>query len=183
MKVKIEETFTYGGDEYKQGETADLPEAVAESSIEKGYAIKMEEIPEVKPSKDKDVEARTKSVEEIAEELKGRLDEPPEVPEKWNPSLEEAPDPEEYPELVGKVELIGTSSEYDTKFANVRPLDGGKLRSLFAHRSLSRLFSSLKEGDILAVSYEGIDKADSGRDYISYRYELSDEQGNTKVSR
>lgn len=43
IKIKVTETFRYEGEEYEKGNVVEIPEAVAESVIEKGYGTKIEE--------------------------------------------------------------------------------------------------------------------------------------------
>lgn len=56
MKIKVTETFRYEGEEYEKGNKVNLPDAVAQSIIQKGYGEEIEdenEIPDIEKVEEK----------------------------------------------------------------------------------------------------------------------------------
>jgi len=59
MKIKVTETFELNEDEYKKGETIDLPDKVAKKVIEKGFGKKVEEEPKIEKIGEKEEKSKT----------------------------------------------------------------------------------------------------------------------------
>lgn len=198
MKIEVMESFEYGGDSYEEGDTPDMEKSVAESVIDKGYAKEYEEEDEkeieIEPEEEEedeieieDVPAKTEGAESmgdvnnILDEMEDELDKELEAPMKWNPPQVDTPDPEDHPELIGKVGRVGTSSDYDSRFLSVSTREG-KTKSLFEHTALSDLFDAdPQSGDLVAVRYIGKEDSEGGRQYLNYRFILRDPDGNKKV--
>lgn len=74
IKIKVTETFRYEGEEYEKGNVVDIPEAVAESVIEKGYGTKLgEESPEISVPKEESSKKTTGAPEKRGPRWKRKI--------------------------------------------------------------------------------------------------------------
>lgn len=199
MKIKVEKGFSAGGEDYEKGETYDVKDSIAKSVAEKGYAEIVDEDdeddgPVVEP-KDDEIEVNPKSDEEEKPEVNVRGADKEEVinqmranmgkpaAETWNPQQDTDKDPEDHPVVVGEVINKGVNPEHDTEFVHVEDEDSGQVKSIFAHKVLKDVIGKAEIGDFMAVRWTGRGEGEeSGQSYLTYRYELRDENGTIKAN-
>jgi len=188
-KVELSENMSYGGDDYDPSDNPhELPDAVAERAEEKDIGTILDDEDDGENieinTKDKpvDIEVGESEKKDILDNMKDKLDEEPTPVEKWNPEQTTDMDPEDHPRLVGEIKDKNTSDKHDTKLLEVEDEEGDHYL-VFAHKVLEDLIEKANVGDFVAVNWTGRDVGDdSGVEYMTYRYELWDRNGEEKMS-
>jgi len=163
-KIKVTESFKYGGELYEAGETYDVPESVADRAQETGHGSQVleETETEITPVIEPEEEEQTGSVwDQLEEDLEVASDLPP----KWNASRDDTSEPTPNP-LKG--EVVNTGKARYGKFVVIKEHGQPTEHTVFAQTALKAFCHSVKPGDRVAVRFEGREKNPSGQTYLAY---------------
>jgi hypothetical protein len=165
-KVKVKESFRYEGEEYEKNDVVDLPESVANSVKEKGYATEPDEEPdEIEMTKEEPVVEKTEGTKPDWDQLEEYRKQSGNLPDKWNPSQDSPKEPEVNP-LRGVVTRKGEGP--NGPFIVVEEKDGEENFTVWQHTALRALINSVRPGDKVSIKFEGEDTNPRGQTYLNY---------------
>lgn len=192
-KIKVEKKFSYGGEDYEPGDTADVPQDVAKELEKKGAGAEIheEEGPEIEKLEIGGAEEETQTAAQDEGEIYGSMDEDFEaagtLPERFNAKAasnkveELAREPPVNP-LKGRIVQTG-KAQYGP-FVIIKERGTGNEYTVFDQTSLKAFVHTAKEiydpGKTLyaGARFDGImEKKGKGRNYLAYSAVLRNENG------